>query len=359
MLINIQFLRFAAAMLVVVYHASSHLRATGVDQGLFFAVSEAVGFAGVDIFFVISGFIMAFTTQTASGVESGVSFAKRRVARIYSGYWPFYILAIVLFAWTGSGRLAESDLWRSAILWPANNLLIGVSWTLIFEMYFYLLFTLLIFVGGGQRDRILKILLAFIVLWSLYSQFLRHAYDPGQLETISLAEYYMLSPYMAEFIVGSLLAGWLTRHPHGPGWTWLIAGCLLFLAGGWINNSFFDGKIEQGYYVFYRVLAFGPASLLMLAGLVWLERGKKVAPLRFSLLAGGASYAIYLSHTLLLATTQHLGLNKFLSHYQPWLVQSVFLFYSIVILAYSMMHYRVIEAPLHRLFKRWLGLGPK
>ena len=82
-------------------------------------------------------------------------------------------------------------------------------------------------------------------------------FDPMSLEYISLAEYYMLSPYMAEFLAVSLLAGWLARKPEGPAWSWLLTGCALFLAGGWINNSLFDGNIEQGYYVFWRVLVFG------------------------------------------------------------------------------------------------------
>ena len=87
MLINIQFLRLAAAMLVVFYHTSAHVRSTGAEQGLFFAVNDAVGFAGVDIFFVISGFIMAHTSFGDSGGVAGWAFLRRRIARIYSGYW--------------------------------------------------------------------------------------------------------------------------------------------------------------------------------------------------------------------------------------------------------------------------------
>jgi peptidoglycan/LPS O-acetylase OafA/YrhL len=102
MLINVQFLRFAAAMLVVVYHVSAHIRDAGIDPGPFFQLSEAVGFAGVDIFFVISGFIMAYTTHAAAGAVDAWAFARRRMARIYSGYWPFFLLALHVFYKTGS-----------------------------------------------------------------------------------------------------------------------------------------------------------------------------------------------------------------------------------------------------------------
>ncbi len=98
MLTNIQFLRFVAALLVVFYHTSNHVRMTGVDQGVFFEIAEAVGFAGVDIFFVISGFIMFHTTKKTTGALSMVEFLKRRMARIFSGYWPFFFLAMGIFA---------------------------------------------------------------------------------------------------------------------------------------------------------------------------------------------------------------------------------------------------------------------
>ena len=82
MLINIQFLRFAAALAVVVYHAGKHVAATGADPGWLFRAGEAVGFAGVDVFFVISGFIMFHTTRESAGAAAAAEFLKRRVARI-------------------------------------------------------------------------------------------------------------------------------------------------------------------------------------------------------------------------------------------------------------------------------------
>lgn len=356
MLINVQFLRFVAAMLVVFYHTSAHVRDAGIDQGAFFVLSEAIGFAGVDIFFVISGFIMAYTTDSAAGFEAGTTFARRRIARIYSGYWPFFLLALALFAWINPDYLKSSSLLRSAILWPANQLLIAVSWTLIFEMFFYLLYTLLVIFTRRRRNLLLKLLLAFTLCWSLYSQFSRHAYDPGQLEYISLAEYYMLSPYLAEFLTGALAADWLRHKAGGHAALWLAAGVALFLCAGWVNNRFFEGQIEQGYYVLFRVLVFGTPALLLLTGLVRLEQAGMQAPVRFSLLAGGASYAIYLSHTLLLTASQYLGLNGFAGQLGAMPAQFLYAIYAVLILVYSMAHYKLLERPLHRGFKRALGI---
>ena len=78
-------------------------------------------------------------------------------------------------------------------------------------------------------------MLCGIVAWSIYSQFIRHAYDPEHLVYLSLSEAYMFSPYMIEFFTGSLLATWLRRNPAGKSWAWLLLGIILFLTGGWIN----------------------------------------------------------------------------------------------------------------------------
>ena len=188
MLVNVQFLRFIAAMLVVVYHATPHVRDAGADPGWFFSFAEAAGFAGVDIFFVISGFIMAHTTATSAGPADAWAFLRRRIARIYSGYWPFFLIALGVFWWVNPVHLHEAALARSAVLWPANVLLIAVSWTLVFEMVFYLLFTLLIAARLQQARLCLAALFAGIAAFAAWSHFVRHAYDPGRLETISLAE---------------------------------------------------------------------------------------------------------------------------------------------------------------------------
>ena len=357
MLINVQFLRFFAAMLVVIYHSSSHLRTTGHELGSFFSWSEAVGFAGVDIFFVISGFIMAYTAGMAAGPRDSWAFFRRRCARIYSGYWPFFLLALLILSWVDPERIRSSSLIESAILWPANNLLIAVSWTLVFEMFFYLLFAMFIAFFDAKRNVVLKAMLGSIVCWSIYSQFVRKAYDPGQLEYMSLFEYYVLSPYLAEFLAGALLARLVEGKFLANAWVLPLIGVLLFMFGGWLNNHAFAGNIEQGYFVFYRVLVFGTASLLVVAGLVHLEGHAFRAPVRFSILAGGASYAIYLSHTLILTVTQYLGFNDWSARLSPAQARYSFIVLTILILLFCLFYYRWFEQPLHRVFKTVLGVG--
>jgi len=88
--------------------------------------------------------------------------------------------------------------------------------------------------------------------------------------------------------------------------------------------------------------------------MVGLERAGTKFPVKFSLLAGGASYAIYLCHTLLLRGTQFLGLNEYASQLDAWQVQWIFLVYSGLMLGYGILHFRLIEQPMHRGFKKAL-----
>jgi len=356
MLINIQFLRFAAALLVVFYHASMHVRLTGVDQGMLYAAGEAAGFAGVDVFFVISGFIMFHTTRSVRGAVPAVEFMKRRLARIYSGYWPFFFFAMVIFWWTRLEHFEESRLLASFTLWPQplNQVLVDVSWTLSYELYFYLLFTLLVFIGVRSRHWLLAVLLVFFTVVGIYRHWIIGDYSPENYYTHSFAYQFLSSPFLLEFFAGSVLASTVKKGSKRSGWLALVLGTGGFALAGWANHQVFMGNIEQGYYVLPRVLLFGIPSLLIVLGLVHLEHNGQVAPRQFSLATGGASYALYLSHTLFFATTMKLGIQNALGTSPAWQVQLLYLVYVALIVAFSVAHYRLVERPLHRRFRQWL-----
>ena len=359
MLINIQFLRFAAALLVVLYHASMHVRATGVDQGAVFAAAEAVGFAGVDIFFVISGFIMFHTTTGATGARASLDFFKRRVARIYSGYWPFFLLAAAVFAWARPEHFAESKLWTSFWLWPMplNQVLLDVSWTLSYEMYFYILFSALVLLSVRWRGQLVIAILALVAAYNLLNHFVFHRYAPDLYYHNSFEWLFYTAPYLAEFFAGAVLASFAHRGSRRLGWSLLLWGIAGFAAAGVANTLWYDGKIEQGFHVVPRVLLFGIPSVMMLWGLVNLESHGRVAPERFSLATGGASYAIYLVHTIAFVATMKLGIYSWMQGWSPTAVQVTYLAYSALIVMYGVVHYRTLERWLHRLFKRALGVS--
>jgi len=371
MLYNIQFLRFVAAMLVVLYHSAGRLPANDSVFQVFFTWGESIGFAGVDIFFVISGFIMAHTSASQSGSHDSFDFARRRLARIFSGYWPFFILAIVIFGLFRAEHFAEADLLKSFFLWPQplNHVLLEVTWTLSFELYFYLLFSVLI-VFTTPRNRYAIVLLAFVLLlaFNLYRHFIAQSFSPDNIFYLTFWSHFLSSPFLLEFFGGALVAWWIAKKPEGPALSWFLAGSALFLFGGWINQSMYSGLIEQGYHVVPRVFVYGLPACMILAGLVRMERTatrhsdnvvktrRIQAPTRFSELTGGASYAIYLSHILFLTLAWNTGFNEFIASWSGNMIIAAYVLLMLAILGYSVFHYSFLEKPLHQLFKRWIGL---
>ena len=90
MFANIQLLRALAAIFVVCHHIAPQYQAMG-GHSKSFESAASWGFTGVDLFFVISGFIMAHATFHKERTFSNAkAFIKHRFARVYLGYWPFF-----------------------------------------------------------------------------------------------------------------------------------------------------------------------------------------------------------------------------------------------------------------------------
>jgi peptidoglycan/LPS O-acetylase OafA/YrhL len=360
LLINIQALRFVAAMLVALYHASSRLQVdTGPGQ-ILLDFGRATGYAGVDIFFVISGFIMAHTTLEKTGRSFTSQFVRRRLARIFSGYWPFFLFALMVFSWTRPEHVEESNLLASFFLWPQllPHTLLEVTWTLSFELYFYFLFALLLLWAPPGRRAVICLILALIVMaLAAYRYWEVDSFGPSNLWKMPFAEHFLIAPYVAQFFAGSVLAYVLHRRPKGRGLPWFFVGCATFIAGGFLNQGYYDGNIEQGYYVVPRVLVFGSASLMIVWGLVRLEHAGIVAHKGMSLLGGGASYAVYLIHIPLLSLSWKLGLGGWIDGQHPWVAFATTVALLSAIAGLAMLHFSFIERPLHRLFKTALNIS--
>ena len=135
-------LRAIAALLVIMHHVLPHYKEMGGDLHAIYMISEW-GFLGVDIFFVISGFIMAYTTfHKERNLMNAKSFFKHRLFRIYLGYWPFFFVMLFTLYITNKDQLSNLDIIGSFFLTNADmfQLILPVSWSLSYELYFYLLF---------------------------------------------------------------------------------------------------------------------------------------------------------------------------------------------------------------------------
>jgi exopolysaccharide production protein ExoZ len=285
--VGIQILRFVAAMLVVVMHltqaVSIHITGAGADK------YWAAGSSGVDIFFVISGFVMAVSTGPSPSalrdrIQSAWIFLKRRFLRIVPLYW-FYTLAkaAVLIMLPGlaarssidPGHLTASLLFIPAMSpWGFVEPTLPVGWTLNFEMLFYGVFALAI-AFGVPRIRFCLLALMLIFFAGRYFS-----------EVVPLAFY--AQSIVFEFVLGICIALYFSRLKTLPTLTgWLSVGFGLVLMFGFNWSSSAD-----------RFLTWGLAAAFLVLGALWLEpwtaKARVLAPLSF---LGDASYSIYLSHT--------------------------------------------------------------
>lgn len=284
---NIQALRGIAALMVLIAHVKEAEGDYG-GAGTLLPHFLYMGVVGVDLFFLISGLVMA---HVALSGEPGPAAARRflfnRGARIYPVYWAATLLLMVLYA----GKLAlfsEATPFPNPVetflLLPSNYYpLVPVGWTLVHEMYFYLVFTLFVAV----RRLTLPILLggwAAIILVALGAG----AFDANAWTKI------VFNPLTFEFILGALIALALKRGITQLATPALVAGVALFA----IETAFFTDKLYpqvMGEFAL-RAALFSPPFALMLYGAAALERRGKARAPSWLVRTGDASYSLYLIH---------------------------------------------------------------
>jgi len=290
-LYNIQALRGLAALLVMI----SHLFA--IDQkysgGPILPEFFQFGLAGVDLFFVISGFIMVYITQTwqASSGRRIPEFMFARAARIYPIYW--LISAVLLMAYLVRPDLVfastsgEPDILKSFLLWPDENLpLLEVGWTLVHEMGFYLIFALTLFLPARQR-------IGALIVWAV-------AVIGGNLAglgNVSPVTNILFHPLSIEFLLGAGLAWLFLKSEPKFGGLAVALGLVLGVA----SVTYWS---HHGDYIFpykwHRIALMALPAVLIAYGFAAFERQGRIAP-KWSVKLGDWSYSLYLTHILTLS----------------------------------------------------------
>lgn len=342
MYVNIQFLRLFAVLQVVLFHAMPvFLAGTGniIADGILSA-----GFSGVDIFFVISGFIIWHTSENSRVSLDAISFFKRRLKRIFSGYLPFFLAATFIISIYHPQKLGNIDFFGSALLLPIPiaERALPVSWSLTYELYFYLIFALILFFNARARYLILAALAVTILIVNLIGYSLFDFYSKEFFSTIPLWVRIPFSPYNLEFIAGALIAANIHKLKLENTLVYLTCFVLFFAGGAYFNIYYAGLNMESGYYVMERVGLFGAASISLLLAMLSLEKKGRVMFPRVSLLLGGASYSIYLSHTLIITIISQTNLRLNFPEVP------LFIFAVSIIIAYSALHYVRIEKPLYK-----------
>jgi peptidoglycan/LPS O-acetylase OafA/YrhL len=299
---NIQALRAIAANGVVITHLVSVEQKYSPGGGVLSANAYLGGF-GVDLFFVVSGFIMVTIAHNASWRK----FLFDRATRILPPYW-FYTTILLIASLYIRGHVSgssehEPSVWRSYLLIPDSippMPLLGVGWTLMHEMYFYFSFAIIIFLSESRRFTITSLLLA----WSCAIICFNAAVQLFDISDPVVAV--IAHPFTLEFIFGAAAA--LLIQKNGPSFAayTLAAGIILCVAVFSLCSDALGSNDDRNWkrailFGMPRAILVGTPCTLIVYGLVGIEIKSKLAAPHWLVVLGSASYSTYLSHILVLS----------------------------------------------------------
>ena len=324
---GIQYLRGIAAMMVVFHHARHEFGG---------AMSVTFGARGVEIFFVISGLVMMYSTKGGMVVagltlkeraSEAILFWKRRFMRVAPLYWiALFLSAQFVYRVDLTDLVLVKDAffiphWNRAFpdhLWPT----LVPGWSLNYEMFFYFLFGLSLLFRRSSAMMLCAFVIALCAL-------------PLAVQSDLPAFIFYTAPVMLHFIAGVLLYYLIEALRRRPAWLaprW--AACLAFLAG------FFGLGLVPGWAGdFWLIL---PSSLIVISA-VFLFDGIRLPVLR---LLGDASYSIYLFHLLAFTLAHRLISWLGLSAVSKWEILANFAVYAIVAGAAGVAAHIVLEKPI-------------
>lgn len=290
-ILSIQVLRFIAVTLVLIAHSIDSTQTIQTNMPLIaFGYLENFGAIGVDIFFVISGFIIAQTgliKETSPNV-----FLLHRIIRVIPIYYllsiPWILLAII------QNHFSYSQLITTLLFWPAmphhmSQPFLVVGWTLCFEMLFYFS----IFVVKLKKLMWLLPLSVFIV-----SMLARKFTNYTIFQFIG-------NPIILEFFMGVIIAFNQKKIMCMPKFSSYFIFFIILLSISYLLIFGYERISESEYTIdsslsFERFLLFGIPSAMLLIYFLTIENmlnNKIIKPL---VILGDSSYSIYLIHPLIL-----------------------------------------------------------
>ncbi|GGA41921.1 acyltransferase family protein [Dyella nitratireducens] len=344
----VQALRGLAAFMVVTVHSRSVLMDTGLGRAVADHVLLPMAM-GVDLFFIISGFLMVWTTRDFDGTKTYLwKFLAKRFARI----WPLFAvmapIALVVehgFAGFRDASVALSYLEGLAFI-PHNpgasgiyfQMAVGVAWTLCFEWYFYLVFAASMFLG---RRRYMA-LIAWFALTLLVIPISRGGYNlnVAAQPLVAWSRYANLAinPIVWDFVVG-MAAGWLYGSRiriKQAGVVYAVASLLLvLLLVTWRRI---------GMVNFFGPHGWGAPLAILFVSMVPLAKADAIKVPKWSVWMGNISYSLYLVHVYVFEILQRIAADMPLSH--KTLEVALFVTRPIVAVICAWLMFRCIEAPL-------------
>jgi exopolysaccharide production protein ExoZ len=338
----IQFLRALAAFAVVAFHVQYDLV---VKLSVNFPVSLDLGQAGVDLFFVISGFVMVYASESLFGrPDASITFFVRRIIRIVPLYWLMtslmlaYVIARGFAASNASPMLALASYFFVPYPRPSGDVdpLYGIGWTLNYEMFFYLIFTLALF---AARRTVVVAIVAIVLVGVVVI---------GQTAHLPPQAAFLASPIILEFAAGAGLAllyrtGF--RLPPAVATVLLVAAIAEFavLNSAWLDFSGMNSSVA-------RPLQYGVPAAQGFAALTLIDR-KLAFPYIEKL--GDASYSLYLTHPAIISIARSASGAGYLNP-----AAAPLLFFTCMVavcIAFAFVTWLLLERPVTAALKRRLA----
>ncbi len=332
----IQILRALAALAIALLHALHDAEGISARIGGSFSMRDALPLAaGVDLFFVISGFVMVYASRDDFGKGASVlPFLRRRAARIVPIYWVV-TLAYIAISLGGLGPVNRSkpDGWEILasfffIPWlagpgPLIQPVYSLGWTLNYEMFFYVLFALVL---PLRREVAVPVLMGLLMALAFAGQFV----PASQVSAAFLDAFdhpgVRIRPDHRQMALSGV-------RPSRP-----LAGALTVaaLALLWLSAA------RPAFFV-DRALMYGlPSALLVIAALAFNDM-KLANPLaRLMARLGDASYAIYILHPFAIRGLA-VAAGAALVAVSPWLFIGIAL---VIICVVSVAAWRWFEKPV-------------
>lgn len=351
---SVQALRAIAALLVVWAHSIDAAKFGAIPRQAGFFHLENFGAVGLDIFFILSGFIMVQVVQRireTTGPAAARHFLSRRITRIFPLYWILTGILILEQQWGRHKVPWHAVNWVPTLfLLPsipsaqdsANVPLLWLGWSLMFEMYFYLVLAAFLLFKPRNAIRNTVMFLCAMVIAGLFIGIRR------QLLVL------WMNPVGLEFVFGCIVGLAYTRGISRA--VKSVAPALALAGAGLMIASIFTGygnasessAIMTGHDCWLRVGMWGIPAALFVAGIVFGNPTMRSLPARLLVFLGDASYSIYLCTIPARSVVEHF--SQFFSALGP---DMDVLFGLIFCTAVGVICYLLLERPMMRFFHNW------
>ncbi len=331
---TLQVLRGFAALLIVIYHAVLDIEGLYGSEDIFWNHEPFI--YGIDLFFVLSGFVMIYTAYEQTGVTQAKRFMLRRLIRIVPIYWFYTLLLVgVLFLMPnalGGVEFSIANFLKSlffvpyydhdALLYPFLKL----GWTLNYEIYFYAVFALFLLL---PRKLLMPALTVFFLSTVLFKDYLL----PEGIIRVFYGRDIVLN-----FLIGSWIGFLFIKDVRLPKWFVYLGCATLITSIVWMFNA--DRVEEYTGYDFPKVIF----ATLIISLLVLPKKSQHIKLPKIAVFIGDSSYSLYLMHSFTIGAIIYViaasGLQESLS---PWLTFIICVVGSLIGGGIS---YLLIEKPL-------------